>query len=60
MTHQEYQRQYHQERKRWLKNHNMCVQCKKQDLHTLEGHCLCYECAEKANERQRKKMKGGE
>ncbi len=60
MSSKEYQRQYHQERKQYLKKRSMCVQCKKVDRRTLEGLCLCCECAQKAYERRQRKMKGGE
>lgn len=59
MSSKEYHRQYQQERKRWLKKHYMCVQCKKKDERTIHGLCLCAECAEKAYERRQRKMKGG-
>lgn len=58
MNSKEYHRQYTQDRRRWLKEHNLCVQCKKVDRRTLEGLCLCAECAQKAYERKQRKMKG--
>lgn len=58
MSSKEYHRQYDRDRKRWLKEHYMCVQCKKQDERTIHGLCLCAECAEKAYERRQRKMKG--
>lgn len=63
MTRKEYHHQYYQSRRKWLRDRNLCVYCKKQDERTLQGFCNCKECAEKANERAKRRlmrMKGGE
>lgn len=39
-----------------LKKAHLCVECKKQDEHTLSGHVFCAECAEKTR-RYRLKLK---
>ena len=51
--------EYMRERKKWLKEHHLCVECKKKDLRTLEGFTCCEECAEKARRKyyERKKVK---
>jgi hypothetical protein len=42
-----YDRQWHKERREWLRSHKFCVRCKTQDAYTLAGRYYCYECAEK-------------
>lgn len=57
--------QYLKERREWLHEHHFCVDCKKQDAHTLIGRYKCAECTEKArlrssglkyNAKERKEM----
>lgn len=38
---------YDKEKYEWLKEHHLCVSCKKQDAYTLGGHIYCYECNSK-------------
>lgn len=62
MSSKEYMRQYHQARSKWLRDHNLCVYCKKQDSRTLQGFCNCEECAEQARMRAMSRLmrlKGG-
>ena len=42
-----YHRKYMREYKQWLREHNFCIYCKKQDAYTLAGRAGCFECAEK-------------
>ena len=42
-----YLKKYMRERRKWLKDHKCCTQCKKQDAYTLNGRSLCYECNKK-------------
>ena len=46
--HKEYQQKYSKERRARLRKAHLCLQCKKQDLRTLEGYCHCAECSEQA------------
>jgi ribosomal protein L37AE/L43A len=54
---EKYQREYLRERIQWLKEHHLCVVCKKQDERTLQGFSNCKECAEKANERAKRRYR---
>lgn len=58
-------KQYLKNRREWLHEHHLCVDCKKKDAYTLMGKCRCYECKEKArikrhghklNEQERREM----
>ena len=40
-------KEYLKERREWLHEHHFCVDCKKQDAHTLIGRYRCYDCTEK-------------
>jgi hypothetical protein len=42
-----YHRKYMREYRQWLREHNFCVHCKKQDAYTLAGRAQCFECTEK-------------
>lgn len=44
-------KEYLKERREWLHEHHFCVDCKKQDAHTLIGRYRCAECTEKARVR---------
>lgn len=46
---------YLKERKRWLHEHKLCIDCKSQDAFTLVGKMRCAECTEKARIRRSKK-----
>lgn len=35
------------ERRQWLREHHLCVECKKEDAYTMAGRRCCAECAEK-------------
>lgn len=52
-----YYRTYHKERTRRLKERHLCLYCRKQDERTLAGFCHCSECAEKANERAKRRYR---
>jgi hypothetical protein len=45
-------KQYLKERREWLQKNHFCVDCKKQDAHTLIGRCRCFDCTEKARMRK--------
>ena len=34
-----------------LRAKHLCIECRKQDAHTLAGYTLCYSCAMKSGER---------
>jgi hypothetical protein len=45
-------KEYLKERREWLHEHYFCVDCKKQDAHTLIGRYRCYDCTEKIRVRK--------
>lgn len=47
----EYNRHYIQDLRLWRKEHHYCVDCGEQDAYTLNGRSRCYECNEKARDR---------
>lgn len=47
-----YNKEYAQDRKKWLYEHKMCIDCKSQDAFTLMGKKRCADCIEKARKRR--------
>jgi hypothetical protein len=48
-------RRYKRDYNALLKANHLCRDCKAQDGHTLNGFLLCWDCQQKANDRQRER-----
>jgi len=43
---------YLKERREWLHDHHLCVDCKQMDAYTMMGRFRCFECSDKARIRE--------